>query len=586
MYSLIDFKLYLVRCGVREIESDTVLGHALQQARRLRSSRLSSVPVSQEEKQGNDKDDQARHIADILEHFYGDDAEEFLDDLGSEEPKRMSNWMPLDHPRGPDGRFIERNSPDAISAARHEIKTSLAGPRTVASLRKLTSSLSILAVKQLRDLKSDYGVKAGGARQSLVDKIAERLHGVIVDSDDDSQTVENIGSKPDVAARENGTPVKPDKVDVYTVPTNSLKIDSKRFQYKISGIRDDGVSEELRATKSYNPELGGVLLVWRDPATGQDYVVNGHHRHELASRTETENVNVRYIDTADPIEARARGALANIAEGRGTALDAAKYLRDSGQSVEHLQRAGISLSGRVAADSVSLTKLSNKAFQQLSEGNLEESVAIAVSKHLAEHDLQTQLFKRLADRERDGKEWSIREIEQAAKKFSNAGKYKETGQDLFGSFEDEKNTFDQEVELESHVSRLLAQEANDFRSVSSQLRADRVSEAGNTIAVDENAKRAKTAEDVANKFEKEAGLKGPVSAAIKSLAIELAQAKSKKDRDAIKAKAVESVRGALNSISAQSTPRTDLHGSDGSVTMSLMQRQEILSKMIEKFHGK
>lgn len=41
-------------------------------------------------------------------------------------------------------------------------------------------------------------------------------------------------------------------------------------------------------------------------------------------------MNARYIDAPNAKEARARGALANIAEGRGSAIDAAKYLRDSG----------------------------------------------------------------------------------------------------------------------------------------------------------------------------------------------------------------------------------------------------------------
>jgi hypothetical protein len=35
-----------------------------------------------------------------------------------------------------------------------------------------------------------------------------------------------------------------------------------------------------------------------------------------------------YIDAPDEKTARARGALVNIAEGRGTSVDAAKFMRD------------------------------------------------------------------------------------------------------------------------------------------------------------------------------------------------------------------------------------------------------------------
>jgi hypothetical protein len=499
--------------------------------------RMSVAPVVDVETEGDDNNERATAIAELLTHLYGDDAESHFDEIFGKTIRMAAAWSAIDHPRGPNGRFIAKNSPEAVASAKDTIRNTLNGRRTADTLKTVTEHLSILSTKQLHELKREYNVKAGGAKPALIQKIASRIHGAA----GSKAEPETEGPK----LRENKTPTAPSPKDVHTVPTGSLKTDAKRFQYKVKDIGEDGVTGELKGVGKWNPELAGALLVWRDPENGQDYVVNGHHRHELANRLGADEMNVRYIDAPNAKEARARGALANIAEGRGSAIDAAKYLRDSGQDVEHLRAAGISLAGKVANDATILKNLADKPFQMVTQGTLDEGKAIAVAKHLKDHALQNALFKKLEAREEEGKDWSNREIETAAKKMNNAGKYVEQGQDLFGFFEDEKSTFDQEVELESHVGRLLAMEANDYQAVSNQRRADRVADAGNTLAVDENAKRAKTAADNAATFEREAGLRGPISAAIKEHAAELAAAKTKKEKEAIKAKTLESVRAAL-----------------------------------------
>lgn len=488
------------------------------------------------EKKKDDDDQQARLIAEILTHVYGDDAESKFDEIFGDEAQRMSSWNPLDHPRGPDGRFIERNSPQAIKAAKDQVRKALSGRRTPASLKKIVENLAILTVGQLNDVKKEFGVKAGGVKQSLVDKISERIHGAIVNSDD-----EQLSDDERVLNRGDGTPSEPENQHVYTVPTSSIGVDASRFQYKVTGIGEKGVTKELKGTKKWNPELGGVLLVWRDPENDEDYVINGHHRHELASRVGASEINVRYIDAPTAVEARARGALANIAEGRGSAIDAAKYLRDSGADVEHLKRAGVSLSGRVAADAAVLVDLSDRAFQSVAEGRIEESQAVAVAKHLKDDDLQDKLFRKLED-----KDWTRNEIETAAKKMANARKFVTQGTDLFGDFEDEESTFDQEVEIESFISRMLSREANDFRSVANTKRAERVADAGNILATDENSKRQRAAELMTSMFSREAQLKGAISATIGDFAVDLAQANGKKEKTKIKEDALNKIKRELS----------------------------------------
>lgn len=449
-------------------------------------------------------------------------------------------------------------------AARTRWRAAVQDPKRVTAdqIKSLADDLKTLTRDELRDMGKALRMSGSGLKEDVVRRLLD--HVGAKGAGGPAKATGQYGAwgraaQPAVAvaqdspaapsaptARPDGTPVAPEVKHVYTVDPKTLAVDPSRFQYKVSGIKEGGVTDELKGTSTWNPELGGTLLVWRDPADGKDYVINGHHRHELASRVGAEAVNVRYIEAPTAKEARARGALANIAEGRGTATDAAKYLRDSGQDIAHLKRAGISMSGRVAADAANLKDLSDGAFQKLTTGQLDEAKATAVARHLKDPALQDALFKKMDKREEEGKDWSSREIETAAKKMARAGKVTESGTDLFGGFEDEKSTFDQEVELETHIGRSLQQAANDYAAVSNTGRAERVKGAGNVLATDENQRRKQAAAGMVQDFERESGLRSPVSDAIQAAAAELAGAKTKRERDAIKQRAVEAVRGILD----------------------------------------
>jgi hypothetical protein len=457
------------------------------------------------------------------------------------------------------GEHTEKRQAAQANAKRGSqiVSLALAGQATAGNLRELADHLPAMTADQLRSARVRLGASFNNAtkRDAMVSAMVSHVRGLAEEkANEPNQPVEEKAkaeAKPkenrsrSVATREDGMPKEPKREDVYTVDPSKLKTDPKRFQYKITGVGADGVTNELKSTKQWNPELGGVVLVWRDPSNGGDFVINGHHRHELARRTGAERINVRYIDAPDAIKARSIGALANIAEGRGSATDAAKFLRDTGTTTEDLQDYGVSLSGKVAQDATILKDLSPKAFSALAEGRIEEPKAVAVAKHLKEPELQDKLFKKLEQREDDGKDWSNREIETAAKKLARAGKVTQTETNLFGTFEDEKSTWEQEVELESFIGSALSRTVNDFTAVSNTGRAERVKDAGNTLAIDENKRRRDQAVEHAATFDRESGLKSPVSEAIRNSAADLANAKSKKERDAIKQRTLETVRGIL-----------------------------------------
>lgn len=491
---------------------------------------------------GEDALEKARVITDILASIYGPKVDRILEELLGVQRMSLGGrvWNPDDHPRGPDGRFIEKGTAAGYQAARDAVKHVKRNRKDPEARKSLMSHLQNLTVKQLHKLKKAHGVKASAkVRADLVQKLAERLGHYKHGKDE----------------RENETPVDPHVDAVYTVPTEALNIDPKRFQYKVQGIRADGVTDEMREVGNWNPLLGGTLLVWRDPDTGEDFVVNGHHRYELAKRAGQDILNVRYIDADNAKEARAQGALANIAEGRGTPVDAAKYLRDSGMSVSDLKEAGISLKGKVAEDAVTLTALSDRMFQRVTEGTVETSTAIAVAKHLKDHDLQNKLFKKIEDREDQGLKWDPRQIERAAQKMASAGKVSVTTETLFGDWDSEESTFDQEVEIEEYIARRMATQRFDYAATANVARAERIKGAGNVLATEENARLRDEMTDKANTFERESKLRGPVSEKVKSLAVELAGIKSKKAKEAFLQRAYDEVVATMDPpAKVESTP--------------------------------
>ena len=122
------------------------------------------------------------------------------------------------------------------------------------------------------------------------------------------------------------------------------------IQYK-RGVNKEGVTDILSNQREYQVEFGDTLTAFRN-ADGKLYVVDGHHRRELARRSGRftaptagggrvdveRTLPVRVLDARDgwtEAGARAYGVLKNLRENKGVAIDAADALRavlDEGQA--------------------------------------------------------------------------------------------------------------------------------------------------------------------------------------------------------------------------------------------------------------
>ena len=393
-------------------------------------------------------------------------------------------------------------------------------------------------------------------KRAELGKALAKLHGVI----------DAARANPEGERKKGSPPKKPEKGIDYNVKLEHLKIDPERFQFK-QHVNKVGVTDVFKGVKVWDVNRVGVVAVWKDPADGQTYVINGHHRHEMGVRLGAETLPVRYLtDAKDAKMARAEGALINIGEGRGTALDAAKFMRDAGVAPEDLENRGVSLVDRVAADAVVLTKLSDKAFDHVARGTLTEGHAVAVAKHLADHSLQDQLFSLLEKREDEGKIISDKVIEEMAKKMAAASRVTTKEKTLFGDIESEESTFLSAAELQAYVRGELSKEVNDWLAVSSTRRAGRVGGegSGNVLDLEGNKKIAARAEAAKYTYDTLVNSKGPIADAIDAGAVQLLTAKGRDERNAIKRKTLEAVRDAVLSEDAGSAPAPADTGGTGS----------------------
>jgi hypothetical protein len=254
----------------------------------------------------------------------------------------------------------------------------------------------------------------------------------------------------------------PDKTGIVpNYPLSKLSVDPERFQYKLN-FGEGGNVGSLRGVENYNPELAGVVQVWRDPANGKTYVVNGHNRFNLAKRTGQESMDVRFIKARTAEEARAKGALTNIAEGQGTSLDAAKFFKDTGSGPDVLKAQGLKLEGKVAADGLALSNLTDSVFRRVARGELDERKAVIIGRRVTDPTAQVELVKLL---EREGKNLTDGQLTQLADQVAGTKATTERQATLFGQQEIKSFNLLEKAKLADYVASKIADEKREFGTI-------------------------------------------------------------------------------------------------------------------------
>ena len=322
-------------------------------------------------------------------------------------------------------------------------------------------------------------------------------------------------------------PKQPQPGDVLNTPLPGLKFDPKRFQYKLSP-GETGATGSLTGVGRWDPNLAGVIQVWRDPGDGQTYIINGHNRATLANKLGVENVTVRYINAKDASEARAIGALTNIAEGRGNAMDAAKFFRDTGLSKQDLVDRGIPLGEKVATDGLAISNLDDSLFRRTVDGRLTVNQAAIIGASGLDKDQQVALVGLVDAREAKGRKVSNDVLRELAAVAKSSTTQTETQIDLFGTSEVSRNLAFEKAEMQSRIRTQLSREKKLFGTVANSRAAQELERAGNQINTEESAKVSQGAAAALSVFDRFKNISGPIATRINQSAEAIANGANKK----------------------------------------------------------
>lgn len=353
---------------------------------------------------------------------------------------------------------------------------------------------------------------------------------------------------------------------VVRLPTSEIVMDPGRFQFKRAG--KGGVTGELKGVKKWDPVKGGVVLVWKDPADGKTYVVNGHHRRDLAGRLGAPEMDARYIEAADAADARVQGALVNIAEGRGTPIDAAKVFRESHLGPEQLEAQGVSLRGPVAENGLALSKLSEPLWRAVFMEEMPVSRGVVIGKAELSDPDQAALIKLLDRAKKRGTRLSDGEVGELIRQVQGAPRETSTTSSLFGEEELTANLALERAQVAARIKETLAEDKRAFGSVTRRGRAERLARGGNRIDVEQSARIAADARQAMELFDKLSIQTGDVA----ELLNEGARRVARGERPDVIAKdlydrALEAVRAAIPGgrgagSAARQVPAADAGGGD------------------------
>jgi lambda family phage portal protein len=294
----------------------------------------------------------------------------------------------------------------------------------------------------------------------------------------------------------------------------TIEVDPKRFQYKIIGEHtQSGEVGSLSGVQKYDPQLAGILQVWQDPSDGKTYVVNGHNRLALAKRAGAERVAVRYLDVQNDKEARAVGALTNIAEGRGTAEDAAKFFKDTGLSAEDIRKKGIPMREKIATDGLALSNLDDVIFKKVIDGDIPTARAVIIGKSNLDKDQQKSLVE-LIDKQPKSKKITDEVLSELVDTVAASSKTSSFQMDLFGGSTTVQTNAIERAKAQAAIRKKMSTDKNLFGTVSKTKAAQSLAQAGNVIDVLGSKQISQDASVALNVFDKLKNVSGPVSDSI------------------------------------------------------------------------
>lgn len=308
------------------------------------------------------------------------------------------------------------------------------------------------------------------------------------------------------------------------VPVADIAVHPEDFQYKEITDKESGTGQALKDVKQWDEDKAGVISLWYDPQRKENVVINGHHRLALAKRVGQPDVLTKYIRADSPAEARIIGALINIADDKGTAMDAARIFREVKADPALFDTNRLDIQGRVASDGLGLANLTDSLWRKVEQGEIPPEAGAVIGKAL-DAGKQVDFWNYLRKENETARDMILnnrRRLKSMVDR-ANAATEKEVQTDqanLFGVGE-LRSSFKEEADLVDYISDRLSTDKKLFSMVSNSRNAQQLMETGNVLNMSENEKKKNIEAAIKRGFAKLSNLAGPLNRMIQTEALSL-----------------------------------------------------------------
>jgi uncharacterized protein YoxC len=293
-----------------------------------------------------------------------------------------------------------------------------------------------------------------------------------------------------------------------------IQVDAKTFQFKAGGD-EFGVGERLQGAV-WDDSKSGRISVY-EYADGSRFIIDGHQRLGLAKRSLSQNPNqkitlygdlIKEVDGVSVDQARVRAAMKNIAEGSGTAIDAAKVLR-----VEPSRLSELPPKSDLVRQAQDMMDMPEAAFMAIINRVIPENYGAIVGRVLKDMpELQEAAIAILAK----AGPANVFQAEAIVRQVRSAGGEEIKQIDLFGETAFVESFYNERSRVLDETYKQLRKDKAAFENLTRN--ADRLEAEGNQLARDANEKRATTDAQIISLLQAVANRKGALSDALTNAA--------------------------------------------------------------------
>ena len=313
--------------------------------------------------------------------------------------------------------------------------------------------------------------------------------------------------------------------DAVKVPVKDIQLDPKRFQFRFNGTtnRMEGIA--------WNDKLAGTILLW-ESEYGDLYVVNGHHRVMAAKDNNVQTLDAKILRGITAEQARAEGAILNIAEGSADAIDTAKFLRDTNSTLDDLTKLGVPPKSKIARDGANLAKLEDGLFYMAATKQIPYERAVMIGRELGDDKVAQRQFYDMMVKE-EAKRGYLKDstIDAMLNQVKAVGAVEYFQESLLGA-DDTRSAVVERAELVGYVKDNLKNKKSVLKKITKTKNAKMLEQLGNKINTEDNVEQMELADQALYLLDKTVNAKdSKVSKMFNELAVEYAKTGDKKILD-------------------------------------------------------